>query len=162
MTDSIKMTISASIALYETIDKFLYDENKVERKVPFSVKYKLLRDKDIVEKDVLFFNETRNGLIRRYGSEDEGGVCKVLDENVNIYREDVSKLLLTEINHKFYKLTTDEVLQISNVDVPMENLRLFLACLVDDPDFVSEMNKKIEDPGLLSDKKEEEKVSSES
>ena len=44
MTDSIKMTISASIALYETIDKFLYDENKVERKVPFSVKYKLLRD----------------------------------------------------------------------------------------------------------------------
>ena len=162
MTDSIKMTISASIALYETIDKFLYDENKVERKVPFSVKYKLLRDKDIVEKDVLFFNETRNGLIRRYGSEDEGGVCKVLDENVNIYREDVSKLLLTEIDHKFYKLTTDEVLQISNVDVPMENLRLFLACLVDDPDFVSEMNKKIEDPGLLSDEKEEEKVSSES
>ena len=162
MTDSIKMTISASIALYETIDKFLYDENKVERKVPFSVKYKLLRDKDIVEKDVLFFNETRNSLIRRYGSEDEGGVYKVLDENVNIYREDVSKLLLTEIDHKFYKLTTDEVLQISNVDVPMENLRLFLACLVDDPDFVSEMNKKIEDPGLLSDKKEEEKVSSES
>ena len=162
MMESIKMTISASIALYETIDKFLYDENKAERKVPFSVKYKLLRDKDIVEKDVLFFNETRNGLIRRYGSEDEGGVCKVLDENVNIYREDVSKLLLTEIDHKFYKLTTDEVLQISNVDVPMENLRLFLACLVDDPDFVSEMNKKIEDPGLLSDKKEEEKVSSES
>lgn len=162
MTDSIKMTISASIALYETIDKFLYDENKVERKVPFSVKYKLLRDKDIVEKDVLFFNETRNGLIKRYGSEGEGGVYKVLDENVNTYREDVSKLLLTEIDHKFYKLTTDEVLQISNVDVPMENLRLFLACLVDDPDFVSEMNKKIEDPGLLSDKKEEEKVSSES
>lgn len=162
MTDSIKMTISASIALYETIDKFLYDENKVERKVPFSIKYKLLRDKDIVEKDVLFFNETRNGLIRRYGSEAEGGVYKVLDENVNTYREDVSKLLLTEIDHKFYKLTTDEVLQISNVDVPMENLRLFLACLVDDPDFVSEMNKKIEDPGLLSDKKEGEKVSSES
>lgn len=144
-TDPVKMTIAASYTLYNTINQILYeDDKKTERNINFGIKYKLLRSKDLLEKDVLFFENERNQLIRELGASDESsGTIKVTDENMPKFQESLQKLLKIEVEHTLFKLKPEDMENIVGVNLDAQSMGLFMAAMIDDPLLEEDIKKPI-------------------
>ena len=150
----IKMSIAASISLCNIINKMLYDDQGKERNIPFSLKYKLIRSKDLMEKDVSFFENERNSLIREYGEEKEGTI-KVKDENMEVFSSAVKDLLKIEVDHTLFKIAPKDMESIEGVDITESEMQLFIAAMIDDPLFKEDMDTPITKPSPKEEKSSE-------
>ena len=63
----VTMTLAASVTLTNIIDYILTDENGKERDLTFDLKYKLLRNKNVLAEDSYRFNEKRVATVRELG-----------------------------------------------------------------------------------------------
>lgn len=125
------MKIAYSIALYNLINKILFTDaegKEVERDLPFNVKYKLQKDMDIVSKDYVKFEEKRTELIKEFGAEKDGKMT-VTDENLETYKTKLIEYLDTEVDHKFYTLTEEEIDSIKDVKAECHEMELFIMYL---------------------------------
>lgn len=140
--EPVRMTIAAAYTLYNTINSLLYDEVGTERNIPFNIKYKLLRSKDILEKDVIFFENERNSLIKQLGDTQEDGSIKVKEENSEEFTKEISDLLKIEVEHTLLKVKPEDMDHFDMPNIQTQALDLFMAAMIDDPDF----KKDIETP----------------
>ena len=144
-----KMTIAASYTLYKTLTSLLYDTTEgsaQERKgLQFNIKYKMQRNRDLLEKDVIFFEQERAKLVREFGEQTQEGLFKVKPENIAEFNEELSNLLKIEVEHSLLKLKPEDLDAFDEVedDIPAENIDLFVAAMVEDPDFVEDLKQPI-------------------
>lgn len=146
MAEPTKMTIGASIALNDILTKILYldpdAEKPVERDLPLNVKYKLQKSKGLFEKDYLFFEQERNNLIRKYGTEKDG-VVKVDDDKLDDYKKDVIEVVKLEVEHDLPKIKPEDVEDIDVKGITTEEVNLFMSALIEDPEYVKDMQTPI-------------------
>lgn len=134
------MTLSASIVLYKTLIKILLDENGNERDLPFNVKYKLLRAKNMLEKDALVYENERVSLIEKYQITPSDIVT---EETHKEFFDEIKKVLSIEVDHDFQKLTPEDVALLSINGIANDEVELFMVLLVDDPAFVNDLQTPI-------------------
>lgn len=153
MNEPTKMTIAASYTLYDILNKIIFNDDQTERPLDFRVKYKLLRNRDLLSKDVSFFENERNQLIRQLGASDENGTIKVTDENMPQFQKELQNLLKIEVDHSLLKIKPEDIDNLENIDLDSKSLSLFAAAMIDDPSYEEDIKTPIE---------KEESVSSES
>ena len=139
----IKLSIAASITLYKLIIRILMDDNGEERNLPFNLKYKLTNSKDLLEKDVYTYEVNRLELVKKYGVEEESGNIRVLDENIESFKESLKEILNQEVTHTFKKISPADVETITLDGVSSEEISLFSVCLVDDPEYIEDLKAPI-------------------
>lgn len=139
----IKLSIAASITLYKLIVRILMDDNGEERNLPFNLKYKLTNSKDLLEKDVYTYEVNRLELVKKYGVEEESGNIRVLDDNIESFKESLKEILNQEVTHTFKKISPADVETITLDGVSSEEISLFSVCLVDDPDYIEDLKAPI-------------------
>lgn len=158
-----KMTIGYSVSLFMIIDKLLYVngsnvESPVERPLPFNVKYKLQRASDVLLKDYAHYEQFRTTLIKNIGVESDGKIS-VPEERMDEFKESLSELFSTEVEHSFMKLKPEEVDEITDgVNISCNEMNLFISYLVEDDSLVKDLSTPIE--GVTeSETKESEETS---
>ena len=142
MSEPTRMTIAASYSLYSTITSLIFNDDGTEKNIPFKLKYRLLRNRDILEKDVVFFENERNNLIKQLGEADENGNIKVKEENTEEFTKEVSDILKIEVEHNFMKIKPEDIDNFST-NISTQALDLFMAALIDDPEMQNDLNKPI-------------------
>ena len=128
-----KLTIAHSVALSNVISKILYAEDAMtERVLPFSVKYKLQRNADILLKDCSYFEYERAMLFNRLGKAD-GDKITIGEDSIEEYNREIIKLTSMPVTHDIIKLKIDEVESIdSSVSLNCHEMNIFVAFLVED------------------------------
>lgn len=155
-----KMTIAASYTLYKILTKMVYGadpEHPSEKNLAFNIKYKILRNKDLLEKDTIYFEQERARLVRELGEQTEEGLFKVKAENVPEFNKELEKILRIEVEHKLLKLTPEDLDCIDESDLTADSIALFVAAMVDDPDFNEDIQQSI--PNETSSETEENQES---
>ena len=143
-----KMTIGYSVSLFMIIDKLLYVngsnvESPVERPLPFNVKYKLQRASDVLLKDYAHYEQFRTTLIKNIGVESDGKIS-VPEERMDEFKESLSELFSTEVEHSFMKLKPEEVDEITDgVNISCNEMNLFISYLVEDDSLVKDLSTPI-------------------
>lgn len=143
------MTIAASYTLYKTLTSLIYDTTEGNSQeltgISFPIKFKIMRNRDLLEKDVIFFEQERARLVREFGEQTPEGLFKVKPENITEFNEELSKLLKIEVEHSLLKLKPEDLDAFDEVedDIPAENIDLFVAAMVEDPDFVEDLKQPI-------------------
>lgn len=139
-----RMTIAASYTLYKTLTTLIYGPDKdEERCLPFKIKYKLLRSKDMLEKDVVFFENERANLVKEFGEATEEGFYKVKPENIKDFNKELEKILKIEVEHKLPKLSPEDLDDFDVEGLSADSISLFMAALVDDPDYIEDIQRPI-------------------
>ena len=83
----VTMTLAASVTLTNIIDYILTDENGNERDLTFDLKYKLLRNKNVLAEDFYKFNEKRVATVRELGVvNEETNTVSVPDEKMEEFK----------------------------------------------------------------------------
>lgn len=158
-----KMTIGYSVSLFMIIDKLLYVngsnvESPVERPLPFNVKYKLQRASDVLLKDYAHYEQFRTTLIKNIGVESDGKIS-VPEERMDEFKESLSELFSTEVEHSFMKLKPEEVDEITDgVNISCNEMNLFISYLVEDDSLIKDLSTPIEG-ATESETKESEETS---
>lgn len=135
-------SIAETIAAFKIIGKILLNPDGSEREIPFNVKYKLQRCKDVFEKDFKFFEAERISLIKKLGKQ-EGDQMVVPADKMKDFSAELMKILKIKVEHSIKKLTPEEVEVIDIKDATIEEVDIFTALLVDDKELTEDMNKPI-------------------
>lgn len=151
MNESVKMSIGASVALYNTIQSILIktdtDGKQEERDIPFKTKYKLLRDQTVFEKDFNFYEKERVRLVKKYGVSKEGtNEITVSKENWEPFNKEIGEVVMMEVSHDIMKLSPEEIDYIDDdtINLPATSVKLFLSIMVEDKSLIDDLNKDIE------------------
>lgn len=139
------MTIGASIMLNKVLTLMLFTDptpgKTVERVLPFPIKYCLQRAKSRVEKDCATFERRKAYLIRSLGVPQEGNpdVITVPEDKMDEYKDGLLKVLQEQVEHRFFKLKPQDVLNIDVEGLSVEEVGLFATLLVDDAELTEEL-----------------------
>lgn len=130
----VNMTVGHALILEQAINAI---ENEVKdgvstmRKLPFKIRARLSRMKDLMSKDIKMYEDERQALIKEYGSpildEDgkETGQISVTDpEKLPLFYKALDEVLLTEIDPGYKKFTKDELALIDEIDIDMTDIQL--------------------------------------
>lgn len=114
-----------------------------ERKLPFKVKLRLTRIKDILQKDTALYEQERQKLIQEYGDVTEKGegdekqqVIEVKDpEKLQKFYEEMGKVLSTELDEDYIRLSTADLGLIEDLelDISENQIKAFLLYVVEQP-----------------------------
>lgn len=142
--DDNKFYLAESIAAYRIIDKILFEADGTERPLPFDVKYKLQRCRDMFAKDYNFFETERINLVKKYGTEDEDNkTVRVSDENMKEFAEEMKKITEIQVTHNIRKLKPEDVDNIKITDITTEEMDIFTALLVEDKELIEDLKTPI-------------------
>jgi len=146
MSEQVKMSIGVSLVLAEVTKMLLYktitDANGqkviVDRDIPFKLRYRLNKNKAILDKDVEYFNQQRLLALAKYGEADENAEHVVIknEEKEKLFKEEISKLVDSEIIRSLTLVSPEELELLEDTDMPIspEAMNIFINYLVDDPD----------------------------
>ncbi len=146
MNEEITMNLGASLVLAEVSKMLLYktitnadgQQVLVDRDIPFRLRYRLNKDRILFEKDAAKFNQNRMIALAKYGEMDEAGeTVSIKDpEKMELFKEEISKLVDSEVTHPIALLSPEDIDLIKDTDMPIspEAMSIFIGYLVDDPD----------------------------
>lgn len=143
--ESITMTLAIALALDEICQKLMYsvvekDGQKVvvDRELPFRLRYRLSRNRTLLNKDVELFNKRKALLFAQYGEPTEDGenVTITNEENLEKYKQAMSDLLDKEVTHTFFTLAPEDLDLVKDSDILIspEAMSVFVAYMTDDPE----------------------------
>ena len=139
-----KYYLAESIAAYRIIDKILFEADGTERPLPFDVKYKLQRCRDMFSKDYGFFENERIKLVKKYGEEDkETKMVKVPEDKMKEFSDDMKRIAEIQVTHNIRKLKPEDVDYIKITDATTEEMDIFMALLVEDTELVEDLKTPI-------------------
>lgn len=142
--DDNKFYLAESIAAYRIIEKILFDSDGTERPLPFDVKYKLQRCRDMFAKDYSFFENERVSLVKKYGVEDKDTkTVRVPDESMKDFADEMKKITEIQVTHNIRKLKPEDVDNIKITNVSTEEMDIFTALLVDDDELVTDLKTPV-------------------
>lgn len=146
MSEEITMNLGASLVLAEVSKMLLYktitnadgQQILVDRDIPFRLRYRLNKDRILFERDAAKFNQNRMIALAKYGEMDEAGeTVSIKDpEKMELFKEEISKLVDSEVTHPIALLSPEDIDLIKDTDMPIspEAMSIFIGYLVDDPD----------------------------
>lgn len=130
------MTFAHAVVTVQAIDAVLYHEvdgEVVIRKMPFKVRYKLSKIKDVLQKEVDAYEGEREKLVKELGGEstDEQGntVFKVKDENMEEFMERIREVLSTDIEVTYPRLEEEDLNAIGDTEIEIseEHMQAFVS-----------------------------------
>lgn len=131
------MKIGHALLSIQAIDAILYEGEK-ERKLPFKIKYKLSRIKDVLKAEAAIYEEERTKLITELGEpstrEDGTATTEVKDpEKLKEFYTRLQEVLDTDITKEFAHFTEEELKPIEEVeiDITEDQLKVFFQYLVE-------------------------------
>lgn len=146
-----KLTIGHSVALSNVIGKILYKEDATqERNLPFSVKYKLQRNADILLKDCSYFEYERAMLFKKLGKIEEDKIT-IAEDSIEEYDREITKLASMPVTHDILKLKLEEVESIDDVNLNCHEMNIFVAFLVEDNALAKTLQVEEENKECCSD-----------
>ena len=132
----VTMTLAASVTLTNIIDYILTDENGNERDLTFDLKYKLLRNKNVLAEDFYHFNEKRVATVRELGVvNEETNTVSVPDEKMEEFKSTMLEFASSTVTRDLVKISMDDVSLLKMPAVSSTEMDLFMAVMVDDPIF---------------------------
>lgn len=133
------MRIGDAVVSLQAVNAIMYD-NGVERRLPFKVKYKLSRIKEVLLKEAQVYEDERVKLIEELGTDverDGGEMVKevVEEENLKIFFDKVNEILETKIAGTIPKLTEEDLSPIEEIDIDISEVQMkaFFTFLIDPP-----------------------------
>lgn len=132
----VTMTLAASVTLTNIIDYILTDENGNERDLTFDLKYKLLRNKNVLAEDFYKFNEKRVATVRELGVvNEETNTVSVPDEKMEEFKSTMLEFASSTVTRDLVKISMDDVSLLKMPAISSTEMDLFMAVMVDDPVF---------------------------
>ena len=132
----VTMTLAASVTLTNIIDYILTDENGNERDLTFDLKYKLLRNKNVLAEDSYRFNEKRVATVRELGVvNEETNTVSVPDEKMEEFKSTMLEFASITVTRDLVKISMDDVSLLKMPAISSTEMDLFMAVMVDDPVF---------------------------
>lgn len=170
MSEKITINYATSLILDRVCNEILYEDkinpdgsvSRVERSLPFKIKYRLTKNLAYIEKDVYNFEKFKTRLLAAYGSlVEENGVqqVKVVDpEKKQLFINSLNKLLATEITHSITKIDPLDMDCLTHeTALDHSAIKLFIGFMCDEPELIKELNTEIDfDFGDLTGDKEVE------
>lgn len=143
MSDN-KFYLSESIALYNIINKILFEADGTGRPIPFDVKYKLQRCRDMFSKDYSFFENERISLVKKYGEKDkENKVIKVPEASMQEFSDAMRKITEIQVSHNVRKLKPKDIDSIKITDITTNEMDIFMALLVEDDELIEDLKAPV-------------------
>lgn len=132
----VTMTLAASVTLTNIIDYILTDENGKERDLTFDLKYKLLRNKNVLAEDFYYFNEKRVATVRELGVvNEETNTVSVPDDKMEEFKSTMLEFASSPVTRDLVKISMDDVSLLKMPAISSTEMDLFMAVMVDDPVF---------------------------
>lgn len=132
----VTMTLAASVTLTNIIDYILTDESGNERDLTFDLKYKLLRNKNVLAEDFYHFNEKRVATVRELGVvNEETNTVSVPDEKMEEFKSTMLEFASSTVTRDLVKISMDDVSLLKMPAISSTEMDLFMAVMVDDPVF---------------------------
>lgn len=123
----MKLKLDDVLSCFQVINKIMYDGEE-ERKLPFKIKLRLSKMKDVFSKTVELYESQRIELIRKYGdpviekdkegNEVETGNLSVSDpEKLKTFVKEINEILSIEEEFTFDKIPKDYLTSIEDVEM---------------------------------------------
>lgn len=142
--NEVKMSIKVSLVLNEILDIMLYDEDRNQRKLPFRLVSKLVRNKAILEKDEREFYAYKSLLISRYGEAKDDRYEITDPEKLKLYEKDIMEALDVEVSHSVLKIKLEELDKMTaELDISKEAMVVLQQFLVDDEEFIKDLETEV-------------------
>lgn len=142
--NEVKMSIKVSLVLNEILDIMLYDEDRNQRKLPFRLVSKLVRNKAILEKDEREFYAYKSLLISRYGESKDDRYEITDPEKLKLYEKDIMEALDVEVSHSVLKIKLEELDKMTaELDISKEAMVVLQQFLVDDEEFIKDLETEV-------------------
>lgn len=130
------MTLAASVTLTNIIDYILTDESGKERDLSFDLKYKLLRNKNVLAEDAYSFDAKRVETVRSLGVvNEETNTISVPPEKQEEFRNVMMEFASSTVTRDLVKISMDDVSLLKMPALSSTEMDLFMAVMVDDPLF---------------------------
>lgn len=151
--NTTKMTLGVSLVLNEMVEKLLFtvkdiDGKKVvvDRELPFRLRYRLNRNRQLLEKDGLYFDRQRLILMAKYGepTEDEQNVI-IKEEYQEDYKKAISDLIDSTVEHNLMVLEPEDIALINDTDINVspDAMTIFISYMTNDPSLQEELNSTV-------------------
>ena len=142
--NEVKMSVKVSLVLNEILDIMLYDEDRNQRKLPFRLVSKLVRNKAILEKDEREFYAYKSLLISRYGEAKDDRYEITDPEKLKLYEKDIMEALDVEVSHNVLKIKLEELDKMTaKLDISKDAIVVLQQFLVDDAEFIKDLEAEI-------------------
>lgn len=173
MSEQIKMPLSVSLLLSEMINRLLQEVVKNEdgtttvtkRNIPFSLEYRLTRNKTSLERDIQRFDNARLVALAKYGEPTPDGKSVMISDPVKseLFKKEMEAILDTEITHSVVKVDPKDFDSITeDLGFSTDALKVLTLYLVDDADLIEDLGMQVnfktyepteEEKKLLNEKK---------
>lgn len=124
--EEMKMKLGNALVASAGIDAILMDAGK-PRKMSFRVRARLSRINDILKKELDLYEAERVRLVKEFGEETEKDgekVINVLDANLEDFYKELEKVLATELDVTYKKVTPEEFKDIEELDIDITDAQL--------------------------------------
>ncbi len=149
---NVRIPLGMSLLLNEIINKLLYEVVEVDgkqevrnRSLPFRLLYRLNRNSAALAKDAQQFAELKQQCLIRYGqlSEDLSQV-NFTEEGQKAYTAAMQDILEIPVEHSIVVLDVEDIDKITDhIIINPESMRLFIAYMTDDEEYLADLNNPI-------------------
>ena len=151
--NTTKMTLGVSLVLNEMVEKLLFTVKEVDgkrvvvdRELPFRLRYRLNRNRQLLEKDATYFDRQRLILLAKYGepTEDEQNVV-IKEEYQEDYKKAISDLIDSTVEHNLMALEPEDLALINDTDINVspDAMTIFIGYMTNDPSLHEELNTSV-------------------
>ena len=147
------MTLGVSLVLSEMVEKLLFtvkeiDGKKmvVDRELPFRLRYRLNRNRQLLEKDAQYFDKQRLILMAKYGEPTEDGMNVIIKEDKQEeYKKAISDLVDSGVEHDIMVLEPEDLTTINDTDINVspDAMTIFISYMTNDPSLQTELNSSV-------------------
>lgn len=124
--EEMKMKLGNALVAAAGIDAILMDAGN-PRKMSFRVRARLSRINDILKKELDLYESERVRLVKEFGEEvekDGEKVINVLDANLEDFYKELEKVLATELDVTYKKVTPEEFKDIEELNIDITDAQL--------------------------------------
>lgn len=136
-----EMKLATSLVLMDVIDKMLNSSDNL----PFRLKYRLTRTSEQLRHDYEKYNSACLYLKASYGKLNEDNTDVVLDDIAKEnYNKAVNNILTSTVSHRLFTVEPDDLDTIKSViDIPVNEIRTFIAIMTNDKVLQEEIENEI-------------------
>lgn len=136
-----EMKLATSLVLMDVIDKILNSSDNL----PFRLKYRLTRTSEQLRHDYEKYNSACLYLKASYGKPNENNTDVVLDDIAKEnYNKAVNNILMSTVSHRLFTVEPDDLDTIKSIiDIPVTELRTFIAIMTNDETLKTEIENEI-------------------
>jgi hypothetical protein len=144
------MSLGVSLLMAEITEKLLYTTDVqdgktviVDRDIPFRLRYRLNKNLVMFKRDVQVFNQRKLLYLAQYGEPTEDGQNVVIkdDHKMDLYKEAISALVDSKVEHNIMTIEPEDLEMITDTDIKIspEAMTLFIGYMTNDPELEKDL-----------------------